>query len=388
MEGDTIVVFIPQNVSHSSARAAIARGAMTLNLAPKLSTQMVLGDRLKFRVGTYPFSQLIAWASDGTGGIARLPGVTGIDVNEGTNRISVIVADMSAAQGVLTAATAAGIPQAAISIDTQGPVVSLASIRDRIRPAGGGMQIAKGYQSYCTMGFNILRGDDAYGFYTAGHCSPGSLGGGSTGGLLYQNEGTTNDRIATVAVNPQWNKTVADCGGITLCTQVDALLALYDTTSHWSSRVAIMTGLATYGGGNLSIWTRDGWWTSINLGGASYWQGIDVDKVGRTTGWTRGDLDRTCVHITVNPGQSNQYKVLCADEVVGAYAGQGDSGSPVFIGHDTTNTEVDALGILFAGDLSGGYDTDSEGNKYCNTGACKYYYSRMSRLSLFLPYAY
>jgi len=149
-----------------------------------------------------------------------------------------------------------------------------------------------------------------------------------------------------------------------------------------------MTGLANYGNGNLVYGSRDGWWTNINLGGTTIWQGIDVDKVGRTTGWSRGQLSATCIHITINPGLRTEYRVLCANQVQGAYAGEGDSGSPVFVGHDDSNSQLNALGILFGGDFSGGFDIDDDGNAFCNSAQCVYSYNRLSRVEMFLTVPY
>jgi hypothetical protein len=153
-----------------------------------------------------------------------------------------------------------------------------------------------------------------------------------------------------------------------------------------------MTGLATINYGALYLGDRTGWWTNVSLCCTSYWQGIDVDKVGFTTGWTRGKLENTCVNTVVDsiPDRASPgvYEVLCTDRVKGAYAGHGDSGSPVFVGHDDTNSQLNALGILFGVDFSGGYDVDGNGNIWCNTSNCRYSYSRMSRIQMFVHAPY
>jgi hypothetical protein len=79
--------------------------------------------------------------------------------------------------------------------------------------------------------------------------------------------------------------------------------------------------------------------------------GATANKVGRTTGWTRGTVTNTCV----NTGVSGSPIVLICQTFVtgtGVIVGGGDSGSPVF----TTpggNGNVTLLGGLWGGNGSG-----------------------------------
>ena len=70
--------------------------------------------------------------------------------------------------------------------------------------------------------------------------------------------------------------------------------------------------------------------------------GQTVSKVGRTTGWTRGSVSATCVHVNVSGTNITQ---LC-QTLVSAGVGSGDSGSPVFR-QQGTGTTVTLLGILW-----------------------------------------
>ena len=76
-------------------------------------------------------------------------------------------------------------------------------------------------------------------------------------------------------------------------------------------------------------------------------QGMYLDKVGRTSGWTTGTVSRTCVDYTFP-----SYTILCQDEV-GAFADSGDSGSPVFQWVNQTN--VAFSGILWYATANGGF---------------------------------
>jgi hypothetical protein len=133
-------------------------------------------------------------------------------------------------------------------------------------------------------GYNIIEGSDTKGFYTASHCNSSGLGSGGTGAAIFQP--ISSRRIGAVLINPAWNSTNANCAGITLCAQVDAMFVSYDDDSYWSSRVAIMSGLAGINSGGINMGSRTGWFTNINLAGTSYWVGMSVDKV-----WTHIRLD-------------------------------------------------------------------------------------------------
>jgi hypothetical protein len=244
------------------------------------------------------------------------------------------------------------------------------------------MQIAKGYQTYCTLGYNDTNGGVA-GFWTAGHCSPSSLGDGHTGGVMYQHEGSAIYRVGTVMVNPAWDDTTGACHGASMCTNADGMFVAYDSDTLSSNRVAKMTGWANCCA--LAYGTRNGSFTNVSLSTYSVLSGDGVDKIGRTTGWSHGNLGLTCQtkDITASDGVT-VYREVCLDQVTGAYAGAGDSGGPVFIQHDTTSaTQLKALGILVATDFGGGFGYE-DGEKFCNNSSCSYWFVRLSRLRLYL----
>jgi hypothetical protein len=220
VEGQNIVVFVPSTITRADALAKLALGAVTLNLDPKTREQMVRGENIVLRATRYPFSQLVAWSEGGAGGAVRVPGVTGIDANGGTNHLTIFVYDLSVTPRVFAVAEAAGIPGDAIETMVS-TAVSTEGLRGTYRPTGGGIQIANENGDICTLGYNTSNGDDDKGFYTASHCW-GTRGLGSTGGVFYQPM-IANGRLGTVTINPKWNVTGTNCAGHTLCTQVDAM---------------------------------------------------------------------------------------------------------------------------------------------------------------------
>jgi hypothetical protein len=78
--------------------------------------------------------------------------------------------------------------------------------------------------------------------------------------------------------------------------------------------------------------------------------GETLNKVGRSTGRTRGVVSATCVNTNV---AGTDITLLCQDVVNAGVAG-GDSGSPVFrITNNPTSGDVRLYGVLWGGTSSG-----------------------------------
>ena len=72
-----------------------------------------------------------------------------------------------------------------------------------------------------------------------------------------------------------------------------------------------------------------------------------MNKVGRTTGWTAGNITNTCV----NTGVSGSNIVQLCQTFVSAGVGGGDSGSDVF--QVTSGSNVQLAGVLWGGNSGG-----------------------------------
>jgi hypothetical protein len=78
--------------------------------------------------------------------------------------------------------------------------------------------------------------------------------------------------------------------------------------------------------------------------------GTTVNKVGRTTGWTQGNVTATCVNTNVSGTNITQLCQTFVQNPGGAVVvGAGDSGSNVFTG--TSNVQL--VGILWGGNSNG-----------------------------------
>jgi len=79
---------------------------------------------------------------------------------------------------------------------------------------------------------------------------------------------------------------------------------------------------------------------------------VTVNKVGRTTGWTQGNVTRTCVDTNVSGTNITQLCQTFVENPIGAVVVQGgDSGSGVF--RITAGSSVQMVGILWRGNSPG-----------------------------------
>lgn len=381
LDNDTLVVYGPAGASRAQVLAGLARAAVTLTVDPGTRDQMVKGERIKIREGRYAFSQLVAWAERSGAALGSVTGVSGLDADEQLNAVSISIVREEYREAVLKAETSIGIPADAIAISVRAIERPATSLTLEFRPTGDGVQIMNANQEVCTIGFNVLTNGDGPGFYTASHCALGTPGAGALG-FIYQPT-LTGGSVAEIKDNPVWNSTSSLCLGHSLCAKVDAMYVKY-TAATAANKVAITDylGVSNQGGSTNQV----DWWTNVYLGSTdTYFVGGDVDKVGRTTGWTRGKLSQSCVTTIVTPLSTPQYAVLCADKVTNARAGEGDSGAPVFIAmRSTPNTDqLKPLGILFSQTT----DAGPPGQQYC-TANCVYSFNRWNRVQLFVPHQY
>jgi hypothetical protein len=216
----------------------------------------------------------------------------------------------------------------------------VATLRDKVRPVVAGVQIR--FSNFlCTLGFNAIRAGVA-GFVTASHCSDkqGSVDGTNYYQPLNQ---VSADFIGTEIADPAYRRKIAGCPIGRVCRFSDS------NFSDGSGSVVFDLGaIAKTSGPNNGSLAIAGMFSITGDGAATV--GQTANKVGRTTGWTRGRVTRTCVNTGVS---GSNIVLLCQDFVentVKIVAG-GDSGSPVF--RIQSNTSVTLLGNLWGGNSSG-----------------------------------
>ena len=270
-----------------------------------------------------------------------LPGTVLADYDETTNRVVVGVEHAAAAASVRALAARLGVPAAALVVREMEPIRFATTLRDRVDPRIGGIQIHFG-NFLCSMGFNAVDGGQAS-FVTASHCTDKQ--GGVEGTVYYQPlQSVDGVSIGTEVEDPPYRRNIAGCPHGKKCRHSDASRAAYNTGINSALGQIARTDAAGPNTGSLVL---NG---SITLSGGDlrdhFGIGETMNKVGRTTGWTQGQVTMTCVTVNVsgtNISQICQTIVENSVQIVGA----GDSGSPVY-------TSGNALaGVLWGGNSSG-----------------------------------
>jgi hypothetical protein len=343
------------------------------------------GGEVDVRTGAFAFSDLMAWQQALLPALGRVAGVVGIDADERENRVTISVTNDAAAAEIGRVAAAVGVPTQAIAVRRSPAIKALQSnVRSYTRPLAGGFQIENVSRIRCTIGWNVTTTLGETGFLTAGHCAAGNNGAGSTGGSIYQAEATSSSNIVgNVAINPTWTNgcwTSASSpplgfyGGYFSgpCTEADVMF-VSTSAANADKVLAVTSNVATNNvPGSINYSSRNGLISSPVFA----FVGAVVDKVGRTTGTTRGTVQATCTAAVVQ-GSPN-YVVTCADRVETASSGKGDSGAPVYrlIGNGRY-----PLGTLFAGNLNW---EDFDGEAYCDASrgavTCTYLYAPWSNI--------
>ena len=202
-----------------------------------------------------------------------------------------------------------------------------------MRPIIGGVQI--NFPGFlCTLGFNISGGLH---HQLTLHQHPGR---GQLDPLLAAAQSTDPVQIATEAADPNYVSGGA-CPAGRRCRRSDSSRASYATGITFTIGRIAQTARPSR---SLSI---TGQWSITGEGVATV--GQTVNKVGRTTGWSQGQVTNTCVDTNVSGSDVTE---LCQN-FVSATVGSGDSGSPVFaIG---SGSNVTLVGILWGGSGSSSF---------------------------------
>jgi hypothetical protein len=273
--------------------------------------------------------------------VLALSGTVFADHDEKANKLVFGVENAAAIPAVRMALARLGISSSDYAIELTQPIRQLATLRDRFRPTQAGIQIHFG-RFLCTMGFNASHAGGRS-FITNSHCT--NRQGGVEGTQYFQPSSPIDPTvIATEAADPEYFR-----GGVCptgrRCRYSDASRALY------SSDVASIQGdiLKTSGPNNgdvtvagvFTITAQDNATTSLPIGTV-------VNKVGRTTGWTQGEVTRTCVHTGILGTNIVQLCQTFVSNAAGAaVVGSGDSGAGVF--GISRRDDVTLLGILWGG---------------------------------------
>ncbi len=252
----------------------------------------------------------------------------------------------AAAEAVHTVMERRGIPASAYRVEVTEPIHFLdeKTLQTEHRPTMGGTQIHFG-QYVCTLGFSVDH-EEGRSFITNSHCTDRQ--GENSGTVYYQPLSSVNPTpIGVEADDPPYlrGQPVNECSRNKRCRYSDAARVAYDSGVESLGEIARTNGLND---GSLVL---DGSFDVTDQDDSSTSFSGTLHKVGRTTGWTTGEVNGTCA--TVNVSGSN-IQLLCQTLVhseSATIAAGGDSGSPVF--EDSGDGTAKLVGILWGGSASG-----------------------------------
>src|SRR5262245_2294414 len=289
--------------------------------------------------------QVARWFEASSPAVLALPNTVFAYHDDGNNRVMFGVEHPGMIQAVRAVTQALGIPETAFSVQVTPPIYQLASLRDRVRPTVAGLQIHFG-NFLCSLGFNADAGS-ARSMITASHCT--NTQGGVEGTQYFQPLSTVDPTvIATEADDPRYFRG-GRCPHGRKCRFSDSSRALYSAGVDSTRGSIAMTSGPNNGSldivGNFAVTAQDNTTTSFALG-------TTVNKVGRTTGWTQGNVTATCVDTNVSGSNITQLCQTFVQNPGGAVVVMGgDSGSGVF--RIVSGTNVELVGILWGGNGSG-----------------------------------
>jgi hypothetical protein len=270
----------------------------------------------------------------------ELAGVVFTDADETSGRLVVGVMDRGVEGLVRGQLGRLGVPSESVDLVETESIVRVATLRDKVRPVVAGLQI-RFSQYVCTLGFNAMLGSTA-GYVTASHCS--TRQGEVDGTQYYQPLNQVPDEfIGTEVADPAFFRSADGCPRGRRCRYSDSNFSAGDSAVAFT-----LGGIARTTGPNNGSLEIVGEFSISGEGAAIV--GQTANKVGRTTGWTQGQVTRTCVNTGVS---ASNIVLLCQDFVentVQIVAG-GDSGSPVF--RLSNSGRATLLGNLWGGNSSG-----------------------------------
>ena len=330
LDGGVPTVYLTEGGDRSLAERVLARYGYA-------------GSAVRVVRAEYTYEELERWFQRLSPEALAVPGAVFADNDESTNRVLVGVENEGAVAAVRNVAARLGVPEGALEVRIVEPIGFAATLRDRIDPRIGGIQIHFG-MFLCTLGFNTTDAGVSS-FMTNSHCTDRQ--GGVEGTIYYQPTSSVDPTsIGTEVEDPEYQRNIPGCPRGRRCRHSDAARAAYNSGINFTlGEIARTSG------------TNDG---SLDIVGAFTITGEDlrdnftigetVNKVGRTTGWTSGTVSNTCVTVSVqgsNVAQICQTIVESSQQIVAG----GDSGSNVF--RDDGGGNVTLYGILWGGNSSG-----------------------------------
>lgn len=294
--------------------------------------------------------------------VLDIAGVAYVDLDEAANRVVIGVSDPGAQPRVEARLRSLAVPRGMVTIsaadEISAPLEGSAplpqqapyetSLNSLARPFVGGMQIGRRISdpekfSKCTAGFTGHLDDGTRVLVTNSHCSRSSWDW--DGAVFYQPAPSRYDETYRVGTEYR-DRQGSSCGFLSpnVCRSADATAVRIDGGIEVEIGALARTRYAAEGSngvGSLAIDPANPRFRVTRTGGFPF-KGQLTNKVGATTGWTRGMVARTCVDVD-QPDRS--WSTLRCQSATYAGVQKGDSGSPVFSDHGDGTATLE--GILF-----------------------------------------
>jgi hypothetical protein len=330
---------------------------------------VVRGD-YRIEEGKYDFVQLARWKVQ-LRQFLQNSGVRTLDIDEVNNRMALGVADEAAQSAVEKAFRRNSVPTDAVSTQIVGQPVYLSgpsspvyktpkapilstlnsstTLEDYYRPIAGGQEIARiidgEYRGTpCTL--TIIARDRVDGILqkvmiTASHCTGGNgfVNGAKYNQPEFASGPDLNDIVGEEVKDASFRSGLPGCPSGKICRYSDsAIIDLEDSYFYKSAYGHIFetTGIGSneikFSNGEESLFRVDSDGQVVS--------GTPVNKIGRKSGWTQGPVQATCA--AFNDPNTTDGVALCQNTAK-LFAEGGDSGSPVFVGSNSSQT------VIFAG---------------------------------------
>ncbi len=274
--------------------------------------------------GRYSFTQLKTWHDAHQRTTLAIPGVSFVDIDEMNNQLEIGVTSFNAKLEVQQALNRLGISEEVANISEVEAAKLTQSLQSKRRPIAGGIQIGN-LGGNCTLSFLATANKNA-GFVTCSHCT--SNFGMSNGDAIKQPNNNYSNRIGVELNDPPLFSNGA-CPSGRKCRYSDAAFIARDAGNDPPN--PLITGdfgylmLANDPQNDVAEKYRISSRASFSVAGTY------VEKVGRTTGRTKGKITSTCANLNQFDGNGNDTgRTMLCQNLVAAASAPGDSGSPVF----------------------------------------------------------
>lgn len=274
--------------------------------------------------GRYNFTQLKTWHDAHQRSTLTLPGVSFVDIDEMNNRLEIGVTSFNAAMEVRAALQRQGISEEMAHISEVERFSMHQSLQSKWRPIAGGIQIGN-LGGACTLGF-LATVDKQAGFITNSHCT--STFGVNNSDAIKQPNNNIANTIGTELFDPPMFVN-GNCPSGRTCRYSDAVFIARDAgTTQPNPLIGGDFGhllLANDPSADVPVKYR------ISSRAKFTAAGTIVEKVGRSTGRTKGQVAATCANVNQADGMGNDTgRTMFCQNIANATSAPGDSGSPVF----------------------------------------------------------